>query len=142
MIDPVVKFLGDWLDDVSNIWTILIRLILAVIFGGIIGLERASKRHAAGFRTYILVCLGATLAMITNQFICEKSGQGDYARLGAQVISGIGFLGAGTILVTSKNQIKGLTTAAGLWACACMGLSIGIGYYTLAIGGLVVTLSL
>lgn len=91
MIDPVVKFLGDWLDDVSNIWTILIRLILAVIFGGIIGLERASKRHAAGFRTYILVCLGATLAMITNQFICEKSGQGDYARLGAQVISGIGF---------------------------------------------------
>ena len=138
MIDPVVKFLGDWLDDVSNIWTILIRLILAVMFGGIIGLERASKRHAAGFRTYILVCLGATLAMITNQFICEKSGQGDYARLGAQVISGIGFLGAGTILVTSKNQIKGLTTAAGLWACACMGLSIGIGYYTLAIGGLVV----
>ena len=133
MIDPVVKFLGDWLDDVSNIWTILIRLILAVIFGGIIGLERASKRHAAGFRTYILVCLGATLAMITNQFICEKSGQGDYARLGAQVISGIGFLGAGTILVTSKNQIKGLTTSVGLWASGILGLVIGTGYYTIVL---------
>lgn len=139
MVDPIVKLLGDWLGDIENVWTILIRLILAVIFAGIIGIERASKRHAAGFRTYILVCLGATLAMITNEFISlSNPGSSDASRLGAQVISGIGFLGAGTILVTSKNQIRGLTTAAGLWACACMGLAIGIGFYTLALGGLVV----
>lgn len=131
--DPLIKLLGwDSLNKIT-IESIVLRLVLAVIFAGIIGIERASKRHAAGFRTYILVCLGACMAMMTNQFTSEAYNTGDVARLGAQVISGIGFLGAGTILVTSKSQIKGLTTAAGLWACACMGLAIGIGFYTLAI---------
>ena len=133
LIDPIIKLTGlTWLDDI-NIWSILIRLVIAVLIGGIIGLERAFKHRAAGFRTYILVCVGSAVAMLTNQYIIQFTGTGDGARLGAQVISGIGFLGAGTIMFTSRNQVKGLTTAAGLWACACLGLAIGIGFYTLAI---------
>lgn len=135
-IDPIVKLIGDWLAEI-NIWSICVRLLLAVFCGGLIGVERATKKHAAGFRTYILVCVGSAIAMLTNQFIFQQFGSGDASRLGAQVISGIGFLGAGTILVTSRNQIRGLTTAAGLWACACLGLAIGIGFYTLAIASLV-----
>lgn len=135
MVDPIVKLLNwNWLAEIS-LGAIIIRLILAIICGGILGFDRAKKHQAAGFRTYILVCLGATVAMMTNQFIFESTNSGDAARLGAQVISGIGFLGAGTIIITSRNQIKGLTTAAGLWACACLGLSIGIGFYTLSIIG-------
>lgn len=139
-IDPIVKLVGDWLANI-NIWSILVRLILAVILGGVIGVERATKRHAAGFRTYTLVCVGSAIAMLTNQFMFAQFGGGDAGRLGAQVISGIGFLGAGTILVTSRNQIRGLTTAAGLWACACLGLAIGIGFYTLAIASVVLILA-
>ena len=113
-----------------NIYTILIRVILALVIGGSIGLERGLKKHPAGFKTYMLVCLGATLVMMTNQYIYNYfSETGDIARLGAQVISGIGFLGAGTIIVTRQNQVRGLTTAAGLWTAACVGLAIGIGFY-------------
>lgn len=132
VVDPIVKHFGiEWLSDL-NIQTITVRLILAVICGGILGLERALKHHAAGLRTYIIVCIGATIAMMTNEFLSRATNIGDGARLGAQVISGIGFLGAGTIMFTSRNQVRGLTTAAGLWACACLGLSIGIGFYTLS----------
>lgn len=134
-IDPIAKLLKwDWLVEIG-VPSILFRLFLAVLCGGVLGVERAKKHHAAGFRTYIIVCLGSTIAMMTNEFISVATNLGDSARLGAQVISGIGFLGAGTILVTSRNQIKGLTTAAGLWGCACLGLAIGIGFYTLAIFG-------
>lgn len=139
-IDPITNLFGEWLSNI-NIWSILVRLVLAVILGGIIGVERATKRHAAGFRTYTLVCVGSAIAMLTNQFMFEQFGGGDAGRLGAQVISGIGFLGAGTILVTSRNQIRGLTTAAGLWACACLGLAVGIGFYTLAIASVVLILA-
>ena len=133
LIDPFVNSIGaDWLAEL-NIYSITIRLVLAILFGGLLGLERAIKHHAAGFRTYILVCVGATIAMITNEFICKVTNTGDGARLGAQVISGIGFLGAGSIMFTSRNQVKGLTTAAGLWACACLGLAIGVGFYSLAV---------
>lgn len=117
-----------------NLLSIFVRMGLAVLFGGIIGLERGANKHQAGLRTHILVCLGAALAMMTNQFaIQELNAAADPARLGAQVISGIGFLGAGLILVTSRNKVKGLTTAAGLWASACVGLAIGIGFYAGAI---------
>ncbi|QSX07286.1 MgtC/SapB family protein [Sedimentibacter sp. zth1] len=116
-----------------NIASIIFKMILATICGGVIGLQRGKKGRPAGFRTHILVCIGSVLAMMTNQYISETIGGTDTARLGAQVISGVGFLGAGTIIVTSKNQVKGLTTAAGLWASACMGLAIGIGFYEAAI---------
>lgn len=118
-----------------NIYSVILRLTLATLFGGIIGIERGKKNRPAGFRTHILVCIGSALAMTTNQYIVQFMGGGDPSRLGAQVISGIGFLGAGTILITGKQQVKGLTTAAGLWASACMGLAIGIGFYEGAIIG-------
>lgn len=138
IVDPILKLLKwNWLYEIS-IPSIIFRLILAVLCGGIIGVERAKKHHAAGFRTYIIVCLGSAIAMMTNEFICAATGLADGARLGAQVISGIGFLGAGTILVTSRNQIRGLTTAAGLWGCACLGLAVGVGFYTLAILGSII----
>ena len=118
---------------------IAIRIAVAVILGGIIGLERGLKNRPAGLRTYMLVCIGACLIMVTNQYIYQVFGTGDPVRMGAQVVSGIGFLGAGTIVVTKRNQIKGLTTAAGLWAAAAVGLSIGIGLYEAAvIGGVVI----
>lgn len=132
-IDPLAKLIGDWLSDIADIRTILIRIILATIFAGALGFERSRKRHAAGLRTYILVCLGAATVMMLSDYLCKVYESTDAARLGAQVISGIGFLGAGSILITSKSRIKGLTTAAGLWAAACTGLAIGAGFYTLSI---------
>ena len=113
--------------------SIVIRILVSIILGGIIGVERGMKNRPAGLRTYMLVCMGSCVVMLINQYTSQVFGTGDPVRLGAQVISGIGFLGAGTIVVTSHNQIKGLTTAAGLWASACIGLAIGIGLYEVAI---------
>ena len=120
-------------------FAIVLRITVAVILGGIIGLERGLKNRPAGLRTYMLVCVGSCLIMLTNQYIFQCYNVGDPVRMGAQVVSGIGFLGAGTIVVTRRNQIKGLTTAAGLWSSAAVGLAIGIGLYEAAIlGGLVI----
>jgi putative Mg2+ transporter-C (MgtC) family protein len=116
---------------------VLVRSFLSTVLGGILGLERGMKNRPAGLRTYMLVCLGASLVMMTNQYISQVFGTGDPARMAAQVVSGIGFLGAGTIIVTSRSQIKGLTTAAGLWAAAAMGLAVGIGFYEAALAGAV-----
>ncbi len=116
-----------------NSYSVLIRLVIAIICGGVVGLERGQKNRPAGFRTYMLVSMGSALVMIVSQYIAVMYGNTDITRMGAQVISGIGFLGAGTIIVTSKMKVKGLTTAAGLWAVACMGIAIGIGFYSAAI---------
>lgn len=115
----------------DNWQSILIRLVLALILGGIIGAERAYTNHDAGLRTHILVCLGSAGIMIMSEALHLSFG-GDVGRIGAQVVSGIGFLGAGCILV-GGNRIRGLTTAAGLWATACVGLCIGIGYYFVSV---------
>ena len=126
---------------------LVVKILLSVFFGGLIGLERGHKHRAAGSRTYMIVCLGAALTMILSHYetyimnnlweeiakMLDK--QVDVSRYSAKVISGIGFLGAGTIIVTGRQEIKGLTTAAGLWASACMGLAIGSGYYECAILG-------
>ncbi|MCL2588585.1 MAG: MgtC/SapB family protein [Oscillospiraceae bacterium] len=112
------------------------RLALAVLLGGIIGFERGIKGRAAGMRTYMLVALGSALVMITNEYLYGLFLAVDPARMGAQVISGIGFLGAGTIIITRDRQVRGLTTAAGLWASACMGLAIGVGFYVGALIGM------
>ena len=122
----------------SDFLSVAFKLTLAMIAGGIIGLERRRKRRPAGFRTHILVCMGAALAFCINLYIYDYILPPDYSRvdisrLGAQVINGIGFLGAGTIMVTGRQQVKGLTTAAGLWASACMGLAIGTGYFECAV---------
>lgn len=116
---------------------VALRVFAAVIIGGILGLERGMKHRPAGLRTYMLVCVGACVIMLTNQYIYQVFGSGDPVRMGAQVVSGIGFLGAGTIIVTRRNQIKGLTTAAGLWSAAGVGLSLGVGFYEAAIAGTV-----
>ncbi len=124
-----------------NLASVLLRLTLAVVCGGLIGVNREHKRRPAGFRTYMMVCMGAALSMILGQYedamlhtllsgAFEAVGQPtDVTRFGAQVINGIGFLGTGTILITEQREVKGLTTAAGLWATACMGLAIGAGFY-------------
>ncbi len=117
-----------------NMCSIILRFALSIAFGGAIGIERGKKRHAAGMRTHIVICIGAASTMMTSQYISAVLGiVTDPARLGAQVINGIGFIGVGTIVVTGHKQVKGLTTAGGLWASACMGLAIGIGFYEGAI---------
>ncbi|MBE6554887.1 MAG: MgtC/SapB family protein [Ruminococcaceae bacterium] len=119
--------------DGFHMWGAVFRMVLAVVCGGIIGIEREHKRRPAGFRTHILICLGASLTTLTSQYLyLEMQMFTDLARLGAQVIAGIGFIGAGTIIVTKRRQVKGLTTAAGLWASAIVGLAIGAGYYEAA----------
>lgn len=118
-----------------TLFSVIFRVLVAILLGGTIGLERGLKNRPAGLRTYMLVCLGSCIVMITNQYIYQVYGSGDPVRMGAQVISGIGFLGAGTIMVTPHSQIKGLTTAAGLWASACVGLAIGIGFVEVAVIG-------
>ncbi|MFI3236552.1 MAG: MgtC/SapB family protein [Lachnospiraceae bacterium] len=121
----------------------LFRLILAAVLGGIIGLDREKITRSAGFRTYSLVCLGATLAMLIGHYINTNVGESyDISRIGAQVISGIGFIGAGAIINSGTNKVIGLTTAAALWTCACMGLAVGCGFYSGAIGTCFLTLVL
>ena len=114
---------------------VALRVFMAVLIGGILGMERGMKNRPAGLRTYMLVCVGACVVMLTNQYIYQVFGSGDPVRMGAQVVSGIGFLGAGTIIVTRRNQIKGLTTAAGLWSAAGVGLALGVGFYEAAVVG-------
>ena len=124
----------DWL-------SVTVRLVLAMICGGVIGLERERKRRPAGFRTHILICLGAAMSTMTSQYLVLNLNLfTDMARLGAQVIAGIGFIGAGTIIITKRRQVKGLTTAAGLWAAAIVGLCCGAAFFEGAIFATVIIL--
>lgn len=111
-----------------NLRNVILRLVIAMVLGGVIGIDRGAKRRGGGARTDASVCIGAALVMMIGQFIEVWSpGISDIARMAAQVISGVGFLGAGSILV-SGHQVKGLTSAAGIWLCACVGLAVGIGF--------------
>lgn len=142
----VLTEIRDYLQDL-NLASMVLRLVLAMVCGGIVGYDRGKKRRPAGLRTYMLVCMGAALTILISQFqnemfstVWSDAGNDfghhtDVSRYGAQVINGIGFLGAGTILVTANQQVKGMTTAAGLWASACMGLAIGAGFYEVAVLG-------
>ncbi len=117
-----------------NMWSILARVVLASIFGGLIGSERGRHGRAAGMRTHILVCLGSAITAMTGLYAVETLNYtGDVFRISAQVISGIGFLGAGTILVRNRSIVTGLTTAAGMWATASIGIALGYGFYMGAI---------
>lgn len=121
--------------------TAVFRVWLAMAMGAILGLERTRKQRPAGLRTYMLVCVAACCVMLTGLFLFHRYGPGfDPARMAAQVVSGIGFIGAGTIMVTPRHKVKGLTTAAGVWAAACLGIAIGAGYYVVAASVFVVLL--
>lgn len=112
-----------------NIISVTLRLVLAMLMGGTIGLERGKQGRAAGMRTHIFVCMGATLTTMIGYFSLLVYETGDPLRVAAQVISGIGFLGVGTILIKGRFQITGLTTAAGLWCAAAIGIALGSGFY-------------
>jgi putative Mg2+ transporter-C (MgtC) family protein len=120
--------------DIMAGWSVLsvaLRLILAAIVGVVVGLDRELKNRGAGIKTHVLVCAGSALAMIVSEYVLHQfpGASADLNRMGAGVISGVSFLGVGTIVITGKNEVRGLTTAAGLWACACTGLAAGIGFF-------------
>ena len=117
-----------------NMLAITARLVLAVLCGGVIGLEREVRRRSAGFRTHILICMGSAITILTNLYLYQVMHlYTDISRMGAQVIAGVSFVGAGTIIVTRSNRVKGLTTAAGLWTASIIGLACGAGYAECAI---------
>lgn len=122
--------------------SVTLRLVLAVLCGGCIGLEREYKRRAAGFRTHILICLGAAVTMLTGEYLYRVMQLNtDITRMGAQVVAGVGFIGAGCIMVTRRQRIRGLTTAAGLWVAAVIGLCLGAGYYEAGVAGTLLVLA-
>ena len=130
----------DFVRDMSTL-AVTARMVLAVVCGGLIGIEREYKRRPAGFRTHILICLGAAITTLTSQYLyLTLELYTDVARLGAQVVAGIGFIGAGTIIVTNRQRVKGLTTAAGLWTSAIIGLVCGAGYVECALFATVMVL--
>ena len=121
-----------------NFLSVCLRMVLACVCGAAVGLERSAKNRPAGFRTHILVCLCAAVASLTGLYLyLEMELPTDATRIAAQVISGLGFIGAGTIIVTKNMDIKGLTTAAGLWVTGIIGLAVGAGFYE---GGIIATL--
>lgn len=127
-MDPIVKLLGEWSMDIANIWCIVLRIVLAVVMGAIIGWERASKRHAAGLRTFILVTLAGTVAMMLDIYI-----KGNFFIISGITIIASAIIASNSTLYSSRSQIKGLTTSAGLWISTIVGLTLGAGYYTITI---------
>ena len=134
--------LGKILNQFNEL-SVIVRILLAMLLGGIIGIEREKSKRPAGFRTHILVCVGASMTSLIGLFVWHEMGNvTDPVRISAQVISGIGFLGVGTILVKEHDHITGLTTAAGLWATAAIGIACGYGFYSAAlVGTMVVTMT-
>lgn len=136
-VTDVLLYLQDF-----NVVSICIRLLLAAIFGGLIGVERGKKRFGAGARTFALVCLGSAVTIIVNEYVRMKTNNSiDPTRIASQIINGIGFLGAGTIMVTGNNRVKGLTTAASLWVAAIIGIAVGSGFIIGSVLGFVLALS-
>ena len=132
MNDPIASLLGSWATEL-NLYSVLLRVAVSVVFAAMIGCERASKRHAAGQRTFILVSLASTMAMLLDQSVERAGGP----LVSAATVIAIAIISSNSILYSSKNQIKGLTTSVALWACGVIGLTIGAGLYTVSsmIGG-------
>lgn len=133
------KFITSFTEFSST--AMMLRMVAALVCGGIIGMERGHRGRPAGLRTHMLVCLGAAISVMVGLYISKNLGYGnDPTRMGAQVISGIGFLGGGSIMIVGRNQVRGLTTAAGLWATATIGLAIGAGCIEIAAVGTLLVL--
>mgnify|MGYP003571332887 CR=1 FL=1 len=135
IVDPIAKVLGSWSSTIT-IWSIILRLGISFIFSAIFGCERANKRHSAGLRTFIVISLGSTLAGIADMFFIETFGV-LIPILSSCVLIALSILSSRSIFFSSKNQIKGLTTAFAIWTCGIIGICIGIGFYTVAIIGFV-----
>ncbi len=138
MIDPIAKILGEWSSNIT-VGAICLRIALSIILSAILGCERASKRHSAGLRTFMVVSLASTLAGMLDIFLIESYAV-TVSLVSAGVVIAVASLSNNSVLFTSKNQIKGLTTSISLWACGIIGLCLGIGFYTIAIIGFVVLL--
>ncbi len=128
MIDPIASILGEWSQGLNG-YSVLFRILLSVVLAAVVGFERSSKRHSAGLRTFILVSLAMTVAMILD---VGRAATGIYV-LSCAGIVGVAIISVHSLLVSSRSQIKGLTTAAGLWSCAIIGLAVGAGYYTVTL---------
>ena len=133
MIEPIGELLGKWSTEL-NVYSVILRVLLSMILSAIIGCERSSKRHSAGLRTFIVVSLGMTFAMLIDTFVIKATDMKLYIISGAAVIA-IATITVNSILFSSKNQIKGLTTSAGLWTVGLLGLACGAGLYTFALIG-------
>lgn len=138
MIDPIAKLLGSWSQGL-NVYSIILRILVAVTGAAIVGCERSSKRHSAGLRTFILVSLSASLIMILETFLLKKVGTTVYVLASAGVV-GVAVISVHSLKISSKNQIKGLTTSVGLWACSILGLTSGAGLYTVTVVGFILLL--
>ena len=126
--DPIAALLGSWSAEI-NVWSALLRIALAILCSAIIGCERATKRHAAGLRTFMLACLASAIAMMVDQSL------GGVPIVSAAAVIGVAIISSNSILYSSRSQIKGLTTSMGLWAIVALGLAIGAGLYALALIG-------
>ena len=127
--DPIAALLGSWSAEI-NVWSALLRIALAILCSAIIGCERATKRHAAGLRTFMLACLASAIAMMMDQSL-----GGSIPIISAAAVIGVAIISSNSILYSSRSQIKGLTTSMGLWAIVALGLAIGAGLYALALIG-------
>lgn len=134
-MDSILKMLLDFTP-----LSIAVRLLLALILGGIIGMERGRHGRAAGMRTHVLVCVGACMTALVGLHLLQMNPNEDASRIAAQVISGIGFLGAGTIMIRNQSVVTGLTTAAGVWCTATIGIALGYGFYLAALIAAVITI--
>ncbi len=135
-VDPIAKLLGDWASDIT-VWSILLRLGISILLAAIIGCERSNKRHAAGLRTFILVSLAFTTAVLADEYWAATFNDAHLPILSAATIIGAAIISSNSILFSSKNQIRGLTTSVGLWASGLLGMAAGAGYYTVVVIGFV-----
>lgn len=131
IIDPISKLLGEWSSYVT-IGSIALRLCLSIILSAILGCERASKRHSAGLRTFMVVSLASTIASMIDMFLIETYSF-KFAFISVGLVIALASLSNNSVIFSAKNQIKGLTTAVSLWTCGIIGLSIGVGFYTIAL---------
>ena len=129
-IDPIARLLGPWSAELTAA-SILLRIAAAFLFAAALGCERSNKRHSAGLRTFILVSLASTGAMLTDQFLIARTGT-SHSLIAAATVLAVAVISTSSVLYSSKSQIKGLTTAAALFSCCVTGLLLGAGYYTAA----------